>query len=422
MEEAPNPRVLWLLISDGKNSWVFEFPQHSPKIVTVGSSAECPVRVEGLPPVAFYLERTGPTFLLVCGYPLDLRVNAKRVGDSEIILDKGIVEFGRFRFVLHVFDQLPQNVNQDCGSRSTPSAHDVDTRIVPALGVDKGNSSPTQNESVLELTESDLESTQVMGSMPDVDIWGPTCAPSLESLSFAIPTCDTLPEGVPLSERQIPNTPTGSEPSQANYLYQGFAARTSAVARITARRRSHRAPPISSGHNEVARRRFRGAANEAKNRRRGLALHRLGLRMQERPLWTVLASTLGALLIPLVLLGVDSCFARARQEFQLSTPQLESPREVAGRAFHLAFEAHNKEGRHIENVAFGTEGRSLGETNTSGQVHVVLRAKPGSVLPVEVTCPEGYRSPPPLQVILFPAETNLPSPTRIPVVARCDDQ
>jgi hypothetical protein len=440
--EGSEPLVLWLLVSDGADSWVFEFPRVSEKIVTVGSSEECPIRIEDLPPVAFYVERSGPAFLLVCGYPLDLRLNAKRVADSEIIVDKGIVEFGRFRFVLQVFDQRPKNSTRSRRSNSVPptdasattdsaaesSAHVADTRIIPALRRDEESFSPTQRESVFESTGGDFDSTQVMGSMADPNIWSPACAPYRDSPSDPAPSdpapsdpapcCDTLPEGVSLSELEVPYVSSGSETSRAESLYQRYAARNCASPAIETRRQADRGAAASSRQTYVVRRLFRETANAAKPGHRGSALHRLGLFMQQRPLWTVLASSLGALLMPFVLLGLERCLAHAGQELELLKVDPQGPRPNS--TFHLSFEARNTEEGPIDHVAFGTNGRILGETGAAGHVDVVLRAEGGSMLALEITCPHGYRNPPPLQVALVPAEKDTCSPTRIPVVARCE--
>lgn len=352
--ETLGPRVLWLLVSFGKGSFSFEFPRRGQEVVTVGGAVDCRVWVEGLPPVAFHIERDGRGLVLVRGYSSSLRLNARQVTDSAYFFDQAVVELGEYRFVLYVLETRPAQATRPLVTRGRPSrtshfaASDLDTSVAPLLWAGGATPTPTQDETVSATGEGRFESTQVLGSMPDVDLWGSHCVASLESSSCARLASDIV---APLS----------------------------------------RAPFLPSDTRRPCGVLQRGT----------LAVHRLGLLMQRRPILTVGASAIAAMLVPLVLLVFQTC------------------NESEHESYHLVFESRDNDGKPLSQVAFSTEGRSLGTTGTSGGVHVVLHAPAGGIVPVDVDCPAGYVDPARMNVVLA-ARGGSSYPNQIAAVAICE--
>lgn len=422
MTETHRPGVLWLLVSFGKESWTFDFPCQRQKVVAIGDSDECPVRVSGLPPIAFHIERDGHSLMLIRGYPRDLRLNAKRVAQAASFSDKGVVEFGKYRFVLHVLDRKPAVVSPRRSTwsypkRSDSAVHEVETRIVPSLGPSGDDLIPTENEGLLKITEeTGFELTQVMGSMPDADVWGPGCAPSLDAVSEAKsfhprrnarflprvehnhaggsggvrnthhrvsgerafegrevrsgPVVDTLPEGVPLCDFTLSGECAGTKGAPTDELETQQQHVVPGRATIASRVRTLACLP--------ARALFEGVQ----------AFHRLGILMQTRPLFTVLASVLGAMSIPLALLGIERGFNATTAG---SLPQIFSPKPenaAPKKFFRLSLEAQDDSGTGLAGVALSVNGTELGITEASGRLHVSLPADPGASLLVNARYPK----------------------------------
>lgn len=104
----PADEPLWLVVQRDDRTNCFEFPPHTHKAIVVGSCSNSDVRISGIAPVAFFLEREGTSIWLTPAYAeAELRLDTLKVEGKRRIYTHGLVELADIELRLRVRDTPP---------------------------------------------------------------------------------------------------------------------------------------------------------------------------------------------------------------------------------------------------------------------------------------------------------------------------
>jgi hypothetical protein len=124
---------LRLTVRVGRVTQQFELPVDSERCIIVGSTLNADVRIDQIPPIAFYLEREGSGVRLTPAYADSLlRVDARRVEAPILLLGQAIVELSDCRLRLEL-REMPLVRFADDSTCGIASAAGIPSRVGMAL-------------------------------------------------------------------------------------------------------------------------------------------------------------------------------------------------------------------------------------------------------------------------------------------------
>lgn len=150
------PGSIWLLVQINGQGKVFEFVPSNDRCVVIGSASGADVRLDGLAPIAVYLQRDGTGIRVIPAHAeTGCRVNTQPVFGPCVIQSQGLVELSGYQVALYI-----SGVNPAC-SANAPAASPAGTS-----STERAQNGPRPGEPARGGSARAQAKTFVLGSRP----------------------------------------------------------------------------------------------------------------------------------------------------------------------------------------------------------------------------------------------------------------